>query len=335
MKVYPNQLAKQLKSELAPIYVISGDEPLLVQEARDEVIATAKRKGFTGHEFHQVNKDFKWQSLYAATHSMSLFDDQSIIELRWTSAKPGTAGASALTDYCKNLVNDKILLIVAPKMDAATQRSKWYKALDEQGVTVPVWPIDSSQLPKWVAERMKLAELSSDGAGIKVIIDATEGNLLATAQEIEKLRLLYGPGRLSSTQIASAIADNARFDVFKLVDTIHAGQGAAVIRVISRLQQEGCEPTLILWALVRELRMLANIHHLVKSGDSAASAFKKNGVWDKRQALVKQSLNRLSSSKIYNLILKASYLDRNIKGLRTGNTWDEVASLSINMAIGL
>lgn len=331
MKLYPNQLAKHLKSDLAPVYFISGDDPLQVQEARDEIIQKARKKGFSGHDLHQVGTSFNWEILYAATHSLSLFDDKSIIELRLSSAKPGKTGTAALVDYCQNPVPDKLLLIIAPKLESATGRAKWVKTIEDTGVLIPVWPIDAKFLPKWVEDRLKSADLQTDRTGIKIIIDATEGNLLASAQEIEKLRLLYGPGRLSSEQIASAIADNARFDVFKLVDTIHSQQSAQVLRVISRLRQEGCEPTILLWALTREIRLLANIQQLLKQGESSANAMKKNGVWDKRQPLIAQSLRKHSLPNLYDLLNHAGNVDRAIKGLKKANVWDELTKLAVQM----
>lgn len=316
---------------MKPIYLISGDETLLVQEARDALIKTARKQGFSGHEFHSVDKNFKWQSLYAATHSMSLFDDKSIIELRMTTPKPGNTGSAAIVDYSKNPVSDKILLIITSKIDAATKRSKWFKAIEQVGQTQIIWPIDMRDFPAWIEKRLQKAELSTDRSGVKVIINATEGNLLATAQEIEKLRLLYGPGKLSADQIASAIADNARFDVFKLVDSIHTGNAAHTIRVLNRLREEGAEPILILWAIAREMRTLINVQHAIKQGTPAPLALKQNGVWDKRQPLVQQSIRRQPIKRLTKLLADAEKIDLTIKGLHKANVWDELSTLSLTL----
>lgn len=332
MKLYLNQLANHLKSKLAPVYFISGDETLLVQEARDALLASARKQGYSELEYHNVDKSFNWNSLYGATHNLSLFGEKTVVELRMQSAKPGVAGAKALASYVSNPVADKILLIITPKLESSTSKTKWYKSIDEAGVTLPIWPIDTQALGKWTIDRMRAAEISTDQQGVKIIIDATEGNLLATAQEIEKLRLLYGAGTLSSEQIATAIADNARFDVYQFVDTIHKGNGKHVIRVLNRLHQEGTEPMLINWALTREIRLLINVMMAIKTGAQSTMAMRQNGVWDKRQPLIKHALAKHKLSQLQKMLLSANDIDMTVKGLRKSNVWDELAALALKFS---
>lgn len=331
MKLYLNQLASHLQSKLAPVYFISGDETLLVQEARDAILASARKQGFSELEYHHVNKGFDWNSLYGATHSLSLFGEKTVVELRMQSAKPGTAGAKALVNYVNNPVSDKILLIVTPKLEAATSKTKWYKSIDDVGITLPIWPIEAQALGKWTLDRMRAAEINTDPQGVKVILEATEGNLLATAQEIEKLRLLYGASTLTTDQITTAIADNARFDVYQLVDTIHKGDGKHIIRVLNRLRQEGTEPMLINWAVAREIRMMINVMMALKSGTQSGLALRQNGVWDKRQPLVKHAISKHNISRLQKMLLATNNIDMAIKGLRKSNVWDDLTALALRL----
>lgn len=317
---------------LASVHLISSDETLLVQEARDALIKRARKAGFSGHEYHTVDRSFKWDQLYSATHAISMFDDKSIIELRMPTGKPGTPGSKALVNYCAQPVSDKLLLIITGKLEAATKKSKWFKAVESAGKAEIIWPIDLQRMPAWVEQRLREAELQTDRAGVKLIIDATEGNLLATAQEIEKLRLLHGAGKLSADQIADAISDNARFDVFKLVDSLHGGSAAHSLRVLSRLRQEGAEPTLIVWAIARELRTLINIKFALQQGTAGALAMKQNGVWDKRQPLIKQSLKRHSLDTLKQTLRQCETIDLTIKGLNKANVWDELSQVVLRWA---
>lgn len=332
MKIAPYQLAQNLSNGLAPIYIISGDEPLQKQEARDLICQKAKQSGFEEHQYLQVDAGFNWDQLLQSANSLSLFASQTILELRMNSAKPGKAGGAILQNYAEDLPSDKLLLVVMPKADAATQKTKWFTALSNKGAYVPIWPIDAEHLPRWVSTRLKQADLSADPSGVKLLCEYTEGNLLATAQAIEKLRLRFGSGKLSVDQIQDACADNARFDIFGLVDTVLSGQTTHTLRVLSRLQQEGVEPVLLLWALTRELRSLASMHFDMSRGKSFNDACKSQRVWPKRQPLIQRALRHNSLPELNKLLLHAGQIDRIVKGLAAGRVWDELSTLALKFA---
>ena len=47
MPVRPDQLRSVLAKGLAPVYLVSGDDTLLVTEACDQIIAAARAQGYT------------------------------------------------------------------------------------------------------------------------------------------------------------------------------------------------------------------------------------------------------------------------------------------------
>jgi len=331
-KLRPEQLGAALSKGLAPIYLVSGDEPLLVQEACDTIRRAARSAGFSERELYHCDANFDWGQVLTAANSLSLFSEQKIIELRLTTGKPGDKGGKVLQEYAQSPAPDNLLLIVANKLDGASKKSKWFKAIDDAGTHVQVWPITAAQLPRWIGQRLQQAGLRADSSAIDLLASRIEGNLLAAAQEIEKLKLLAPDNIVSYELMASAVADSARYDVVGLVDKALHGDARAAVRTLHGLKTEGTEPINILWALTRDIRSLVQISLTVTQGKSFELAARQAGIWDKRQPLIQTALRRLKPAHLQQLLRKANGIDKAIKGMRNAEPWDELLDLILNIA---
>lgn len=219
MRLRADQLTAQLKKQLLPVYLVSGDEPLLVQEACDAIRAGAREAGCSEREVMHVDGKFKWDQLLASSAEMSLFAERKLIELRVPSGKPGAEGSKALVQYLAQPSPDNILLIVAGKIDKASTNSKWFKTIDKAGAVTQLWPIEARELPRWLQQRCGQLGLEIDQDALLMLGDRVEGNLLAAVQEIEKLRLITKGQRITAEDISDSVADNARYNLFALIDS--------------------------------------------------------------------------------------------------------------------
>lgn len=336
MKLAPAQLGKHLQGALAPVYIISGDDPLLCQEAADAIRSAARQQGFDERQVFAADASFDWGTLLQAGASMSLFAEKRLLELRLPSGKPGDKGAAALIEYCSRPAEDTLLLISLPKLDGSAQKTKWGKALVEGQQTqfVQIWPVDANQLPSWIRQRLSQAGLAASQDAVELIAARVEGNLLAAAQEIEKLKLMAEGGQITVETVQAAVADSARFDVFGLTDAILNGEAAHALRILEGLRGEGVEPPVILWALARELRLLANISLQYSQGTPLDKAFSqsKPPVWDKRKPLMSKALQRYSAQRWAQLLLEAQRIDAQIKGQAAGSPWMSLSRLALLMA---
>lgn len=332
MRLRAEQLAADLGKRLLPIYLVSGDEPLQVNEAADAIRAAARAQGFGERQVLQAEAGFDWSSLAAAGDSLSLFAERKLIELRLPSAKPGDAGSKALVAYAERPAPDDLLLIVCGKLEKAQQNGKWFKALDAAGAVVQIWPVEPRALPGWVRQRLTARGLEATPEAVALLAERVEGNLLAAAQEVEKLVLLYGSGELDVDTVRAAVSDSARYDVFELADTALGGDAARCARILQGLRGEGSEPVLILWALVREVRALALIAAAAEGGAALDSLLQQHRVWDKRKPLYHAALKRHNARRWRLLLRRAARLDRIVKGAEPGNPWDELLQLSLLIA---
>lgn len=328
MKLSGDNLAAALARQLAPIYLVTGDEPLLVNEAADAVRASARAAGFTERELHVVERGFDWDALLADSKELSLFTQRKIIELHLPTAAPGEAGAQAIIELASAGSPDNLVLIITGKLDTRTQSARWVSSIEQRGVLVQLWPIELARLGGWIRERLARHQLRADNAAVALLAERVEGNLLAAHQEIEKLALLQSAGALSAEQVLECVADSARFDVLQLGEAAMRGQAARALRILEGLRGEAVDATLALWAVNKDLQWIARAQHLMQRGQSADAALNTIYVWRPRQSAMKQALARLNRTQVRKLLLAAERVDRAIKGVLSGvDPWLELEAL--------
>lgn len=332
MRLYPEKLADHLQQKLLPVYLVSGDEPLLLQECCDQIRQKARAENCNEREIIEGGvSNFNWQDILHSASNMSLFADRKLIELRLPSGKPGAEGSKALCEYLDIASGDDVLLIVSGKIDKQSTNSKWYKALDKAGVTVQVWPVDAKNLPRWLQQRVRNAGMSIDDDALRLLCERMEGNLLAAVQEVEKLKLLAADSKITMQTVTEAVSDNARYNLFDMADNALKGNASVSLRMLYGLRAEGTEPPVVLWALVREIRTLYEAQLDCDSGQSAQQALSSRRVWQNRMPLMQAALTRHDTHSLSLLLEQAARADGSIKGFADGKPWDNLSRLVITL----
>jgi DNA polymerase-3 subunit delta len=328
MQVSAGQLSSHLQRGLKSLYTLHGDEPLLVQEALDAIRAHARTQGYSERSSHTVaGAHFDWSAVLAAGGSLSLFADKQIIEIRIPSGKPGKDGSVALQQLAEAAQgNDAVLtIVVLPRLDKMTKSSAWFGALEGNGVTLEVQPVERSALPQWIAQRLgaqgQRVEPGEPGQrSLQFFADRVEGNLLAAHQEIQKLALLFPAdmhgGVLTFAQIESAVLNVARYDVFKLSEAVLAGKPERVQRMLAGLQAEGEAEVLVHYTLAEDIRALKRVKDAMAQGRPFPMALRENRIWGNKERLFERVLPRLSASALAELLQSAHLVDGIVKGLK-------------------
>lgn len=332
MKIGAQKLATHLSRSLAPVYLVAGDEPLIVAEALDAIRARARSEGFDYRDLIIVERGFKWAELENESDNLSLFATRRILELRLMTPRPGDEGRRVIRALMDKPDPDRLLLIATTKLDSSAAKSIWVKSIEANGVVVQAWPVDRHDLPRWIKERAGRVQLNLSTGAAELLADRVEGNLLAADQELQKLVLLLGSGNVDEKKVLDAVASNTRFDVFRLTDAVLAGNVRRSIAVLDGLSAEGTEPALVIWALSRELSFLSRLAVAVAQGASESQAFSKHRVWPpQRQPLIRSALRRYRLETLTNLMTQAAKVDDVIKGVRRGRPWDELTQLVLAM----
>ena len=140
------------------------------------------------------------------------------------------------------------------------------------------------------------------------------------------------PGPITAETVVDAVADSARFDVLQLGEAAMRGQTARALRILEGLRGEDVEPTLVLWAVNKDLQWIARARSLMRRGQSAESAMNALYVWRPRQTAMGQALSRMNGHTLRNLLLDAERVDRTIKGVVKGDPWLELERLVARLA---
>ena len=343
MHIALNQLTAHLTKGLRPLYTLHGDEPLLQQEAADAIRVAARAQGYTERTtFVVAGAHFDWSAVLAAGGSLSLFADKQIVEIRVPSGKPGKDGSAALQHIAQAAAgNDSTLtLVLLPRLDKATKTGAWFAALENNGATVQIDPIERAQLPAWIAQRLaaqgqRVVAGEEGQRTLTFFADRVEGNLLAAHQEIQKLALLYPPGELGWAQVEAAVLNVARYDVFKLSEAVLAGQVLRVQRMLDGLQAEGEAAVLVHWALAEDIRALKRVKDAMVAGKPLPMALRENRVWGAKERLFERILPRASDAQLARLLQSAHLVDGIVKGLKVPDwpqePWQALQRLALQL----
>ena len=311
----PDLLPGQLTKNLAPVFAILGDEPLLVLECADAVRAAARKQGFAEREVYEAGRSFDWSELAHAGASLSLFGGKKVVEVRLPSGKPSAQASEAIGAWCERPNPETLLLITMPWPEGGGWwDAPWFTALNKAGVIVEAQPIPRAALPGWLQKRLARQKQSASREALEYLADRVEGNLLAAHQEVQKLALLAPEGELGLETVREAVADVARFDTYAAAEALAAGQTERYLRVLDGLRGEGEAPTYLLFTL-------SSVLFALSTGERVNKAL----------ARIVDSARRYPPAAIERAITQAAEIDRTIKGVGAGEPWEEFAKLGLEL----
>ena len=330
MKLFAERLPDQLARQLAPVYLIAGPERLIVEEAADQVRKVCRQQQIDERIRLTADRSFKWNELGQSTETGSLFASRRLVELRLPTGKPGAEGGKVIRKWIEEQ-HDDVLLIICDQWEMSQERAAWVKAIDKAGVYVPAWNIKPHQLPRWIGQRLKSRSLGGDDEICRFLAERLEGNLLAAAQEVDRLALLFPDSQLALERVREAVADSARFDAFRLAEMVMTGRAGGALRCIRGLRESDTPEPAVLWALGRELEIALGVARRSR-GESPQRVFADLGVWKSRQAPIEACIRRNGERRLAQGVARLSRLDLLSKGQIPGDFWQELERLCVAMA---
>ncbi|KFZ36431.1 DNA polymerase III subunit delta [Shewanella mangrovi] len=312
MRVYPDQLHRQLNT-LKPCYLLFGDDPWLLNHAKEQLIAAARAQGFEERIQLEQDNSFSWQELANEWNAMSLFASRRIIELHLPQAKPGTEGSAMLQQLLNSQNHDVLLIITGAKLAREQQSSKWFKALDKDGIFVPCTTPETAQFQRWLDGRVQFYRLNLQADARAMLMNLYEGNLLAADQALQLLQLLAATRPISAAELTQYFEDQSRFNVFQLVDALLENRQEKAQHILVQLKAEDTAMPIIHWALQKELTILWQLQSAANARQPLTPIYSKLRIWDKRQPLYQAALSRLSLEAIEEMLSLCSSLELRLK----------------------
>ena len=328
IRLYPEQLRAQLKEGLRAAYLLLGNDPLLLQESHDAVRQIAAPQGFDEHHSFTLDNSTDWQEIFSLCQAMSLFATRQTLSIQLPENGPNAAINEQLATLVSLLHSDLLLIVRGNKLTKAQENAAWIAALANQSVLVTCQTPEQAQLPKWVAARARQNNLQLDDAANQLLCYCYEGNLLALAQALERLSLLWPDGKLTLPRVEQAVNDAAHFTPFHWVDALLAAKSKRALHILQQLRLEGSEPVILLRTLQRELLLLVNLKR--QSAHTPLRAlFDKHRVWQNRRGITTEALNRLSPEQLRQAVQLLTRAELTLKQDYGQSIWSELESLSL------
>ena len=332
MNIKPEQLQNSLSNQLASTYFAFGAEILLVEQSLSMIKGIASENGFKERFRFDIDGNFSWDSIISLISSPSLFAEKRIIECRLTTGKIGVKGSKALTEILETLPDDILLIISSGKLEMAQQKSKWFKALDKKGIIIQHWEVQSNQLVGWITRNMSQLGLDSNIEVANAIAYCTEGNLLASMQEIQKLKIAYPDGKINLREYLNQIDQQSQYSVFGMIDSALQGDTDKVNKVFNSLVDDSTPPVILVSSLYREIKNLVNMSIELKTNQTIESILNNHRVWQKRRPLISNALKKHSYHKLQKLLLRLGRIDRSLKGMDNLDVYDELQNVVIALS---
>ena len=332
MNIKPEQLQNSLSNQLASTYFAFGAEILLVEQSLSMIKGIARENGFKERFRFDIDGNFSWDSIISLISSPSLFAEKRIIECRLTTGKIGVKGSKALTEILETLPDDILLIISSGKLEMAQQKSKWFKTLDKKGIIIQHWEVQSNQLAGWITRNMSQLGLDSNIEVANAIAYCTEGNLLASMQEIQKLKIAYPDGKINLREYLNQIDQQSQYSVFGMIDSALQGDTDKVNKVFNSLVDDSTPPVILVSSLYREIKNLVNMSIELKTNQTIESILNNHRVWQKRKPLISNALKKHSYQKLQKLLLRLGRIDRSLKGMDNLDVYDELQNVVIALS---
>ncbi|MGU3521961.1 DNA polymerase III subunit delta [Enterobacteriaceae bacterium C23F] len=328
IRLYPEQLRAQLSEGLRAAYLLLGNDPLLLQESQDAIRHAAQAQGFDEHHTVSIDTSTDWNALFALSQERSLFASRQTLMLVLPENGPNAAINEQLATLTGLLHDDLLLIVRGNKLTKAQENAAWYTTIADRTVQISCQTPEQAQLPRWLAARAKQHNLQLDEAASQLLCYCYEGNLLALAQALERLSLLWPDGKLTLPRVEQAVNDAAHFTPFHWLDALLAGKSKRALHILQQLRQEGSEPVILLRTLQRELLLLVNMKRQSVS-TPLRSLFDKHRVWQNRRPLFTEALNRLSQEQLRHAVALLARTELTLKQDYGQSVWAELDGLSL------
>ncbi|SFV62588.1 DNA polymerase III delta subunit [hydrothermal vent metagenome] len=312
MQIKSEQLEFDLKDKLASSYLLFGSEL------------------FGERESLELKDISDWDVLFTLLNTPSLFSSKRLIECH-LPAKMNVKFSNSLIKILETNTDD-VLVFISGKLDFQQQKSKWFNALNNNGYVVNHYEIQVNYLQPWIEKRMQKLGLKANKEVASMIAFYTEGNLLATQQELTKLKLTYPNGEIDFSSYSKQLEQQSQYTVYGLIDAALKADTPQVCKIHMVLKQEEIPIPIIVGALNKEVRQLINMAIEVRLKKNINQVLQEYKVWKTKMLMIENALKRLSYGVLQKMLMHLGRIERSEKGLDNLQVWDELLAVCLGIS---
>ena len=321
MNVTFDKFPQRIKSQLDPLYFITGNELLLVEESFDLIVAEAKTQGVTEIEHVEIAQPEDWYSLLADASGRSLFAEKRLFDVRLPRNVFTPKVQTALQDWTRDSNEETIMVLRGWAWDYRFRTTAWFKSISSIATTVILETVPTAKVAQWISSRAQALGLNLTQEAIAELADLTDGNLYAAQQELEKLRLIFLNEKHSIGMEELSRINWSISGAFDLVDAASNGNISKLSSMLAAIRREGTQPLLLVGALASQLR---------KYHDLACD--RRTYLSPNRRRVGEAVVKRIGRAGLESLLIECAHLDSQQKGILQGDSWLALESLLLNLA---
>jgi DNA polymerase-3 subunit delta len=330
MNLKYDQLENTLQNKDFAHYLLFGGEVLLFEESLNTLRKHAKMQGIDERLQLSIDNVDDLERLLALINAPSLFATKRLIEC--TLKLKMSAKTSKLINTILEIEKEDVLVFITGKLDFQQQKSKWFLAFSKYGCTLQHLEVPAYQLLSWVERRMQTMGMPVDKNIASLITFYTEGNLLATHQELVKLQLAYPDGNVNIKEFEDQMVQQSRYSIFGLIDSCLKGDVAQICKIHGVLKQDNTPIPMIIGALSKEIQQLINMAIDLRLKKTMSAILDEYKIWRNKIQITQQALERLPYGILQKNLMSLGQIERSSKGIGTLNVWDELLNVCLNLA---
>ncbi|MFO0675507.1 MAG: DNA polymerase III subunit delta [Polyangiaceae bacterium] len=282
------------KGELAPVYVLVGEERYVKDELLALIRAAALGTGVAAfNEDKFTAGDVDVDKVLSAARTVPMMAPKRFVLVRsvdrWESSgddddKPAKVSKSAplspmekLAEYLADPVPSSCVVFVAEKLDG---RRKFVSVAKKLGLLVPCEPLDRRALPGWITTRCKEKGHAIDHEVADLLAEIAGPELGYVADAVERLSLYVGTDApITEADVSECITRVRTADTWALVAAVGRRDLASSFKILADVYDPRDRGLPLLGALAWSIRQLARYQAAVEGGQSHDAAAKAAGVF--------------------------------------------------------
>ena len=331
MKVPYAGLDKQLKPITKPFIALTGNDFYLLNEAARQTQDAFCAATDVERQIMHLEHPSDWDQVIQEANSYSLFSTGSYLDVRLDLKSLDANTKKIIQAYVSNPNSRTLIVLRAPHL--TTTSLQWLNQ-NPQILHVQAQALSPVALQAWIKQQLHQHQMNFDPQIPARIQEATQNNMLACAQFLEKIYLSHPtPTTLGMHDIRPYMDEQSQYSLYEWIDRCLNGDVTLALERLRQAQTHRAEPTLLLWLMAQEIRQLINLdHHMHHQAYSLHRACQAANIFTYRIPLYELALKRLSCDRLVNLLKQTQQLDERIKTYKTHQTWSLLEKLVVGFS---
>lgn len=326
----PDEAIEKAKlAQIAPVYLLTGDEPYVLEKVLASVREAAVGGGFAHlNEEKFVAGEVDIDRVISAARMLPMMARRRLIVVRslerWESRSQDDAGARVeetegraspldrLADYASSPVPTTCLVLVGAKIDG---RRKLMTMARKEGWLVVCDPLARGALPGFVVREAASRGHAIDPEIADLLAEIAGPELASVVDALERLSLYVGSGEpITEDAIATCLVRMRQSTVWELTNAVGRRELGPALAALNDVYDPRDRGLRLVALLAWSVRQLIKFDAAVRAGASPEEAARRAGAPPFKARDLAAQVRRLSPSDLERWLLLLGDADLELKG---------------------